>query len=281
MFKTKLLTAVALSIAAMGAFAAKVEALKPYTGSLPPALAYAKTAGGLDVFKKFPAAGGLDGWVVQERASGKNIIVFSSKDGESLIAGMMLDKSGKNLSATYAEEHIPAPDYTEAIGEFKKAPGVTVGSAKAKAEVVVLFDANCGYCKLMHKLIDPAVDAGELRVRYVPVAILGADSDIKGAGILASKNPGAAVAATVTGTAETSRDAALLAKVQANTNLMKKHGFNGTPAVLYSVKGKAGADDTVYVANGVPNITEMFARMGISGQVDKLKQDPSLARFLR
>ncbi|KWA84008.1 hypothetical protein WL29_21830 [Burkholderia ubonensis] len=280
MFKRKLLTAVALSVAAMSAFAGKAEPLKPYTGTLPPALQYAKTAAGLQVFKKFPALGGLDGWVVQD-PSGKNVVVYSTKDGEALIAGMMLDKNGKNMSATYGEEHIPAPDYTEAINEFKAAPGVSVGNAKAKAEVVIVFDANCGYCKLMHKLIGPAVDAGELKVRYVPVAILGADSDIKGAGILAAKNPAAAIDGATAGRAETSTDKDLLAKVQANTNLMKKHGFNGTPAVLYAVKGKAGGDDTVYVANGVPNITEMFSRMGISGQTDKLKSDPALARFLR
>jgi len=279
MFKRNLLTATVLSLAALSAHANKAEPLTPYTGVLPPPLQFAKTTGGLEVYKKFAAAGGLDGWVVEDKNSGKEIIVYSTKDGEALIAGMMLDKAGKNLSATYAETHIPAPDYNVALSEFKAAPGINVGNQKAKAELVVVFDANCGYCKLMHKLVTPAVEAGELKVRYVPVAILGADSDIKGAGLLAAKNAQAAVDGAVAGRAETSTDKALVAKVMSNTNLMKKHGFNGTPAVLYQVKDKG--DDTVYVANGVPNIKELFGRLGINGQLDKLKQDPAMERFTR
>lgn len=279
MFKRKLLAAVILSVTAVSAFAAKSAPLTPYTGKLPPALQFAKTQGGLEVFKKFPAAGGLDGWVVQDKSSGKDIIVYSTKDGEALIAGMMLDKNGKNLSGAYSDEHIPAPDYSEALTAFKSAPSVLVGSAKAKAEMVVLFDVNCGFCKVMHKLLAPAISAGELKVRYVPVAILGADSDTKGAGLLASKNAAASLDAATEGNADKSSDPALLNKVRANTELMKRYGFSGTPVVLYSAKAKG--EDTVYVSPGVPAILEVFGRLGISGQVDKLKEDPQLERFVR
>lgn len=279
MFKRKLLAAVILSVTAVSAFAAKGEPLKPYTGKLPAALQFAKTQGGLEVFKKFPAAGGMDGWVVQDKSSGKDIIVYSSKDGEALIAGMMLDKNGKNLSGTYADEHIPAPDYSEALAAFKSAPNVLAGNPKAKAEMVVLFDVNCGFCKVMHKLLAPAISAGELKVHYVPVAILGADSDVKGAGLLAAKNGAAALDAATDGTAATSNDQALLSKVRANTELMKRYGFSGTPVVLYSAKTKG--EDTVYVSPGVPAILEVFGRLGISGQVEKLKQNPELQRFVR
>jgi thiol:disulfide interchange protein DsbG len=279
MFKRKLLTAAILSVTALSAVAAKVEPLKPYTGTLPAALQVAKTGGALEIFKKFPAAGNMDGWVVQDKSSGKNVIVFTSKDGEALVAGLMLDKAGKNLSTTYSEAHIPEPDYSEALAEFKSAPSVVVGNPKAKAELVIVFDANCGYCKMMHKLVEPAVKAGELKVHYIPVAILGADSDIKGAGLLASKSPAAALDGAAAGRAETSTDKALVAKVQANTELMKKHGFSGTPVVLYSAKVKG--EQTVFVSPGVPAILEMFSRLGIDGQAEKLKQDPSLARFVR
>lgn len=279
MFKIKMLTAIALTVAAMGAHA-KTEPLKPYTGTLPAALQFAKTAGGLEVFKKFPAAGGMDGWVIQDKASGKHVIVYSSKDGEAMVAGMMLDKGGKNLSQVYSEEHIPSPDYSEAMDDFvKDGASVVVGNPKAKAEILVVFDANCGYCKVMHKLVAPSVDAGELKVRYVPVAILGADSDTKGAGILAAKDPRESIEGAVSGRMATSTDKALLEKVKANTALMKKYGFSGTPVVLYRAKVKG--EDTVFMSGGVPNINEMFGRLGISGQLEKLKQDQSLSRFVR
>lgn len=282
MLSPKFLTAVAMAAASLGVHA-KSEPLKPYTGPLPAALQYAKTAGGLEVFKKFPAAGGLEGWVVQDKSTGKQLVVYATKDGEALVAGMLMDKSGKNLSQVYAEEHIPAPDYSEVLSEFvKDSASVLVGNLKAKAEITVLFDANCGFCKVMHKLVQPAVEAGELKVRYVPVAILGADSDIKGAGLLAAKNPGEAMDAAAAGKATTSADKALVAKVKKNTDLMKKHGFSGTPVVLYQGKDPASkGEDTVFVSNGVPAVSELFGRLGISGQTEKLKNDPALARFLR
>ena len=279
MFKRKLLAAVALSAIAMSAFAGKAEPLKPYTGPLPASLQFAKTQGGLEVYKKFQAAGGLDGWVVQDKASAKDIIVYTSKDGEALIAGMMLDKSGKNLSGTYSDMYIPAPDYSEAMAAFKSSPSVVVGNAKAKAEMVIVFDANCGFCKIMHKLVSPAIEAGELKVRYVPVAILGADSDVKGAALLAAKDAKAALDADVEGHAATSTDQGLVGKVRANTELMKKFNFGGTPVVLYSAKDKG--EDTVFVSPGVPAILEVFNRLGINGQVEKLKQNPDLQRFVR
>lgn len=279
MFKRNLLAAVVLSVTAMSAFAGKAETLKPYVGPLPAPLQFASTQGGLEVYKKFQAAGGLDGWVVQDKSSAKNIIVYTTKDGEALIAGMMLDKNGKNLSGAYSEAYIPEPDYSEALAAFKSAAAVVEGKAKAKAEMVIVYDANCGFCKMMHKLVAPAIAAGELRVRYVPVAILGADSDVKGAGLLAAKNSTAAMDASVDGHGETSNDPALLNKVRANTELMKKYNFSGTPVVMYTAKVKG--EDTVYVSPGVPAILEVFERLGINGQVEKLKADPSLQRFVR
>jgi thiol:disulfide interchange protein DsbG len=284
MFKRKLLTAAVLSLAAVSAFASadKVEPLTPYTGTLPAALQTAAKAGGLTVFKKFPAAGGLDGWVVEDKRSGKDIIIYTSKDGDALIAGMMLDKNGQNLSAQYSADNIPAqaePDYTAAIQEFKSG-GVDVGSPKAKAEITVVFDANCHYCKDLEKVVGSAIDAGALRVHYVPVAILAPDSVTKGAGFLAAKDAKASMAKIIAGSADTSSDTKLAAKVTANTDIMKKYGFNGTPAVLYMAKDKG--DETVFSANGVPNFVEMYARLGLDAKLlDAAAKDPSLARYIQ
>lgn len=256
----------------------KVEPLVPYTGPLPAALQSAK--GAVELFKRFPAAGGLDGWVAQDKASGKNLIFYTTPDGETLLAGILMDRSGRNLTSEYMEKYVPAPDYSEVLASLRTdAASVMVGSPKAKAELTVMYDANCGYCKVMHRLTQPAVDSGVLKVRYIPVGILSADSTNKGAAILASKNPAATIDASVAGSAEMSNDRAMMAKVSANTNLMKKHGFNGTPVVMYSAK--VGGDETVFVSNGVPNITEMFQRLGVDGQLDTLRQDPSLARYVR
>jgi thiol:disulfide interchange protein DsbG len=283
MFKSKLLGAAVLSLAIGSAYAAdKVEPLTPFTGTLPVALQTAASAGGLTVFKKFPAKGGLDGWVVQDKRSSKNIIIYTSKDGEALIAGMMLDRNGQNLSAQYSAANIPAeagPDYVAAIKDFKSG-GVDVGSPKAKAEITVVFDANCHYCKDLEKVVGTAVDAGALRVHYVPVGILAPDSLTKGAAFLAAKDPKAAIGRVVAGTIESSSDKALNQKVTDNTVIMKKYGFDGTPAVLYMAKDKG--EDTVFSANGVPDFVQMYARLGIDAKLlDAAAKDPSLARYIQ
>lgn len=253
------------------------------TIELPPVLQAAKAVGTLTILKDFKAAGGMQGWAVRESTTGENAIIYTTPDGEGLIAGMLVDKTGRNLTALYATEHLPKPvppDYTEAFTAYSSAAAAVVGSPKAKAEITVLFDANCGYCKLMHRLLKPTIAAGELRVRYVPVAILGADSGTKGAGLLAAKNPGLLVDSLSSGgNAEFSSDKALLAKVQANTGMMKKYGFKGTPAVLYKVK--QGDNETVMVSNGLPNMLALFTALGINGQLETLKADPALAKYAK
>lgn len=278
MFKRHLVAAVLSATFAIPALAASAaEALPP----LPAALKFAQTNAGLTVIKPFDATSGLQGWVVKDQNSGKHIVVYTTQDGEVLIAGMALDKTGRNLTALYAEEHVPAPDYSPAFNDFtgSAAASVMVGSSKAPAEITVLHDPNCTFCKLLSRLTRPAVEAGELRIRYVPVAILGGDSAAKAAAILAAKDPGAVLYAQVDGASTVSNDAALQTKVTANSNLMRKHGFNGTPTVLY--KSKAGGQDTMHIANGLPNMLELFTKLGISGQTDKLKSDPALAKYLR
>lgn len=276
----KLLSAIALSTIGLAAHAATATTPgQPYKGELPAVLQFAKGSG-LEIYNKFPAQGGLDGWVVKDQGSGKQVVIYTSADGNVMLAGMMLDKSGKNLTAEYTEQFVAPPDYSAALADFNKAASVMIGKSSAKAELTVAFDPNCGFCKVLHRLLEPAVNAGEVKVRYVPVAILGADSDRKSAALLESKDVMGDVSTLATGgKAPLSTKPELLAKVQENTQLMRKHGFNGTPAVLYTAKVKGS--ETVFVSNGVPNMTELFERLGISGQVDKIKADPALARFLR
>lgn len=262
---------------------AKGDELTPYTGKLPPVLeSLSKVGAGLTVVKSFDAAGALDGWVVRDGESGKYVVVYTAGD-DVMVAGLVLDKNGENLTGIYSEQHLPQPDYTAALEDFNtNSSNVVLGSDSAKAEITVAYDVNCGFCKIMHKLVKPAVDAGELRVRLVPVAILGSDSGPKGAGLLAAPDLAEALNASTYGMGKVamSSDPAMLAKVQSNTELMRKHGFNGTPAVLYSVT--KGDESTVYVANGVPNVPEMFTRLGISqDHLKPAKDDPALARFVQ
>ncbi|WP_087864638.1 thiol:disulfide interchange protein DsbG [Comamonas thiooxydans] len=274
----KILSAIGLAAVCATAGAAPGQ-FEPYKGEVPPVLKFGQAAG-LQIFKKFDAVDSLTGWVVKDANSGKQVVIYTTPSGNTMIAGMVMDKSGRNLSAEYMETHVPPPDYSAVMAEFQKATKVTVGKASAKAEVVVAFDPNCGYCKVFHRLVKPAIDAGSLKVTYVPVDILQGDSDRKAAGLLEAKDALADIEALATGApAAVSSNPALIAKVKENTGLMRKHGFNGTPVVLYA--GKQNGEDTVFVANGVPEIAQMYERLGIKVDLTSLKSDPTLGRFVR
>ena len=265
---------------------ASVEKAKQATGydlkNLPEVLQNAKTTSGLQIQKTFVAQGGLQGWVVKQAADAKEAVVYTTQDGKLLIAGMLLSAQGENLTSKYAEEHVTKPDYSNAYAAFQKeAAGVLVGDPKAKAEILVLFDPNCGYCKVLHRLLAPSIDAGDLRVRYVPVGILGPTSVDKSAALLESAEPGAYITQAVAGTAVAPKVKSKLAedKVLANNALMQKYGFSGTPAVLYSLKGAKG--EAVQVSTGLPTMSTLFAQLGIPGRTDALKMQPDLAQYLR
>ena len=247
--------------------------------NLPEVLANAQNSNSLKVLKEFPAPGGLQGWVIKEGREGKEVIIYTSADGKILIAGMLMDARGDNLTAKFGDQYLSKPDHTPAFNAFQKeATPVIVGDAKAPAEITALIDVNCGYCKVLHRLLQPAIAAGELRVRYIPVGILGPTSLDKASALMQSKDPLAFMnAAATTGAPEASSSKEFAAKVQANTELMKKYGFNGTPAVFY----KAKQGDTLVVSTGLPSMLSMFSQLGISGQVDKLKAQQDLASYLR
>lgn len=238
---------------------------------------------GMTVLNAFDAAGGLKGWIVKDANSGKDVVVYTTQDGQVLVAGLVLDKTGRNLSSEYAEQYLPKADYSKALAEFHdKSASFDVGSPDAKAVITVVYDPNCPYCHAVHKIVMPAVQAGHLRMRLVPVAILGRDSPEKAAGLLAAVDHTAALNATTSGlgTIQRSSDPKFASQVSANTELMRKYGFNGTPVVLYQYT-KDG-ETTVVASNGVPDIAELFSRMGVPAEdLTEVAKDPDLGRFVR
>ncbi|MBK3780041.1 thiol:disulfide interchange protein DsbG [Paraburkholderia aspalathi] len=286
MLKKKLIgLAILASLGSAGAFAASAPAAASgteaaYSGPVPAVLQQAMIKGGLDLYKKFQAAGSLNGWVVKDRNSGKYVIVYTTTDDSVLLAGMALDTSGANLTNNYAQEYIPATDYSPAYKSFTtEATSVFWGSASAKAEVTVVMDPNCPFCQRFERMLKPAVDEGALRVRLVPVAFEAPDSGVKAAGLLATKNIKAYMDSDVVrGQVEQSSDAGLKAKVDANWSLMRKFGLNGTPAVFY-MSGK-GNSQTLNVSPGLPDMTEFFKKLGLDGYIAKAKAlDPQFAQY--
>lgn len=234
---------------------------------------------GMKVVNKFPAAGTLQGWVLAQ--GGQNSVVYTTADGKFLVAGALIDESGTNLTAQYAEKYIPKPEYDKLLPKLEKSAYVISGAKgnAAKSTIYAFIDLNCGYCATAYKALQPFEAAG-LQVRWVPVAILRADSMTKAAALLEAPNAEAALrahemafgkdaAASIKPVASVSD--AMQKKLDANTELMKEFGFNGTPGIVY--KDKNGK---LLTNNGMPRLSTLPTITGLPAQP---QTDPDLARF--
>ena len=244
--------------------------------AVPQALTLALKSG-LKLETRFKAAGGMTGWVVSE-GPGKSQILFSPPDGTVLIAGVMVDAAGKNLTNEYTALYAPKLDYDKAWARLEKSAFVSEGPAddKAKSVIYVFSDANCSFCHLAWLALAPYAKAG-LQVRWIPVAFLGADSYNKAAYQLTAKDPSEAMAKSQAAFGTRAPDVAVAVSpemritLNKNNALMHELGFQGTPALLYkNAQGKVVAVNGMFRMSQLPEIT------GLPAQANN---DPALARF--
>lgn len=177
-------------------------------------------------------------------------------------------------------QYASKPDYRALFAELEAADAVVEGAKDAKSVLYVFFDANCYYCNLTWKALRPYEKAG-LQVRWVPVAYQQPSSVTRAAAIMQAPDRVAALrenetnydAANYNGGIKPlpQAPAALIAKLQATTELMKKFGAPGTPALAWK-----DAKGTVMFRPGVPRLSELPAITGLSEQ--KIS-DPELAGF--
>lgn len=232
--------------------------------------------GGLSVEKKFDAAGGLTGWIVSD-GPGRNMVVFTSADGEVAIAGTMLSAQGENLTEKYIEAHAPKIDYSKHWGQLEKSNYVVekTGKGKSKSVIYAFKDPNCGFCHLAWKALQPYVKDG-LEIRWIPVAFLREDSLNKAADMLTASDKVAAIREVNENFGKPvfkTRDVAddVRKKVEANNKLMAELGFRGTPAIIYKdAKGK------VSTVEGMPRLSQLPE---MTGMPEKVHTDPELLRF--
>jgi thiol:disulfide interchange protein DsbG len=166
------------------------------------------------------------------------------------------------------------------FAQLEKADAVVEGAKDPKFVLFVLFDANCLYCHLTWKAVQPYEKVG-LQVRWIPVAYQQPSSVGRAAAIMQANDRVEAMRIN-----ETRYDAkrfdggiapahhvpkALAAEFAVNTQLMKALGAPGTPVVAWKVA--AGA---VHVKVGMLRLSELPAITGLPAQRN---DDPALVRF--
>jgi thiol:disulfide interchange protein DsbG len=250
----KLITAF-FALAALGSspvFAAASSDL----GTIPTPLKLA-TQGGLHIDRKFPAEGGLTGWVVSAGPT-NSMVVFTTGDGKVAIAGALIDSTGENLTQKYLKEYAPKVTYNKFTAQLEKSfyaeqspPGAV------KSTIYIFVDPNCPYCHMTYRALLPYVKEG-LRIRWIIAPVLGGDGPNKAAEILSAKNPVLAFEKNESSFGQKGPQSTfkvtpeMQKKLSYNTTLLSEMGFGGVPAILYvSAKGELAA------ISGAPDPTKL------------------------
>jgi thiol:disulfide interchange protein DsbG len=172
------------------------------------------------------------------------------------------------------------PSHEALFARLEQADAVQEGAEDPRRVLYVFFDANCFYCHLTWKALQPYERVG-LQVRWVPVAYQQPSSVGRAAAIMQARDRVAALRDN-----ETRYDAAkfdggvapvaqvpksLVDQLQANTRLMNAFGAPGTPALAW--RDAAGK---VQFAVGVPRLSALPRITGLPAQAN---DDPELAEF--
>jgi len=163
---------------------------------------------------------------------------------------------------------------------LEKADAVVEGAKDPKRVIYVFWDANCYYCNLTWRALQPYEKAG-LQVRWVPVAYQKDNSAALAAAVMGAKDRAAALRENETRYRPKSYDGGIkaAAKVPAdlaieledNMTLMGRFGMSGTPALVW--KDEKG---TVRTNLGLPPLSKLPE---ITGLPEQKIDDPALAKF--
>lgn len=192
---------------------------------------------GVEVQSRFDAPGGLTGYA--GHVQGQPVALYLLPDGEHVVVGTMLDAAGRNITAAQLDAHLPPPDLEPAWEQLEQATWVAEGPQDPDRIVYAFTDPNCPYCQKLWEAAQPYLEARNIQLRHVMVAILRPSSMGKAARILAAADPAAALAEQESsyagGGLPPLQDIPPEVRRQINRNngLMSHLGLRATPAVFY------------------------------------------------
>lgn len=236
------------------------------------------------VVKAFPGQGGLTVWVIYPASSpAGSAILYTTPDEKHIVVGSLFGEGGaelRNFTGDYLEAYRPKVDYSKFWSELEGSRWFREGAddKDAKATIYGFFDANCGFCHVGWLGLKPYMDAG-LQVRWIPVAVIGLDSDKKAAALMTASNPVATMEAGHAGWAEKQGDAFPSADVtpevrqalDRHADLMRRVGATGTPAFLY--------EDPTGAVKLIPGVIRLADIPSITGISEIENKDPRLDNF--
>ncbi|WP_348946483.1 thiol:disulfide interchange protein DsbG [Chitinibacter sp. FCG-7] len=234
--------------------------------------------GMLEVVRSFPAPSGLTGWVLSQ--AGQHSIAYTTQDGETLLAGMLISEEGKNLSAEHEAQFVPKPDFTALYSTLEQSAYIAEGELENPKKIIYAFtDANCPYCHRVWKALQPYEKVG-LQVRWLQVAILGPTSMTKAIEVMSAADKPAAFAQLAldhgkpwAAKAEYSAESQpeIAEQIRSHAQLMGQFNIAATPGMIWK-----DAQGKLQVKVGMPRLSELPA---ITGLAEQATTDPALLQY--
>jgi len=222
-------------------------------------------AAGFRLVRHFPAVSGLTGWVVSA-PSGSEDVLYTTQDGKTVIAGILSNEQGQNLTRQYADLYEKAPNLNRLWPAINATYQVNEGphTANPHHQIWVLMDPNCAFCHRLWLELRPYEKAG-LEVHWIPIGILFHSSTARAAAVLAggpktlyameSKFDVARERGGVPGIQLTPR---LRRELATNLALAMKAGIQGTPGIFYlGPNGKLRLQQGLPAPSSLADITGM------------------------
>ena len=199
----------------------------------------ALAANGVEISGSLDAPAGFEGFVA--RYQGRELPVYALPDGRHIVIGTLLDLEGRDLTGPQMQK-LAGSGFGEAQWQaLASATWFAEGNPDAKRIVYAFEDTRCPYCHRLWKATQPLLKKGNVQIRTILVGVLAPESLPEAANILDAKDPAAAWNKNEEdfGKNPAPGDAsqASLAKVRANTALMQKLGFMGTPSIVWKDAG--------------------------------------------
>ena len=210
---------------------------------------------------------GLDGWITVK--GGQQQYFYSTTDGKALLMGLLFDADGKLVTVRQVKElqarggeglenllpadaQVPEPAQgTQAQLPLASSPAEQLFENVGSANWIVLgvntapaiysfIDPQCPHCKEFLKDLRPAIDAGQVQVRLIPVGCLTDKSKPQAAFLLAAPDASARFMKHLDGD-----EGALPVQndinaqgAERNLAIMTSWKFDATPITIY--RGKDG-----------------------------------------
>lgn len=140
------------------------------------------------VEKVFDGPDDLTG-VVALSDNGQKAIIWASKNGDVLLPGPAFDQKGDVLNETLRIEQGLGGNFSMILASTAEKESKAIIQGQSGRILTAFIDPNCIHCHTFFKEIQPLVQEGNIRIRYVLTGFLNESSEGKAAAILSAPNP--------------------------------------------------------------------------------------------